>query len=261
MGFLSNLKGYFRRASTPKKDTTYIPEETTFGNIEVRYTHSIVLNKNLSNIILEISFSKNNENAIESYNKFSDMISEVGLIKTKYDIPEKLFIYIGGSVASYKLLLDKYFFKEENAYDKILRKVYNILKEIDIMNNDQDKVYPYTTEYQTIKEVNPVYVENIDTSFLSPEVVDDKDKDIFDYLINVLIIGLYDDYCETITDTITRFISSYNNNVYYDDLHQLIEQYKDTFYSNFEIYGYKNIFDINFRVTNSTYDDTEEIIG
>ena len=261
MGFLSNLKSYLRRASTPKKETNYTSEETTFGDIEVRYIHSVLLNKSISNIILEISFSKNNKDANDNYNKFLDMISEAGLIKTKYDMLDKIFVYIGGTRESYKLLIDKYFFNEKNAYDKILRKVHNVLKEIDIMNNDQDKIYPYESDYQNIKEVNPVYVENIDTSFISPEVIDDKEKDIFDYLINVLIIGLYDDYHETISDTISRFISSYNNNVYYDDLHQLIEQYKDDFYSNFEIYGYKNIFDINFRVTNDTYDDTEEIIG
>ena len=63
MGFLSNLKGYLRRASTPKKETNYTSEETTFGDIEVRYIHSVLLNKSISNIILEISFSKNNKDA------------------------------------------------------------------------------------------------------------------------------------------------------------------------------------------------------
>lgn len=263
MSFLSNLKGYFRRATTPKKEENYTPEETTYGDIEVRYIHSVLLNKSISNIILEISFDKNNKDAENTYNIFLDIISESGLLKTKYVTKNKIFIYTGGSVSSYELLINKYYFNPENAYNKILRKVYNILKEIDIMNEngESDKVYPYESEYQTIKAVNPVYTENIDSNYLSSEVVNDKEKDIFSYLINVMVISIYTD-STTITQYIPEFVNSYNNNLYEDYIHQSIEDYRDKFYSNFEIYGYKNIFDINFRLSNSLYeDDTEEIIG
>ena len=73
---------------------------------------------------------------------------------------------------------------------------------------------------------------------------------VLDKLNNLYIVGIYVPAQETIlTDTVYGFISRYRSDDYSDYIMDMIDKYKDQYQSNFTIPGYKNIFDINFLVT------------
>ena len=269
----AKLKGYFRRLSTPKKETNYQPEETSYGNIEVSYIGSVKIEGNVlkdnTNIILQISYEKNMKDANTDRENFIEMAStsNLNMIYLDSDELDKRFIFISGPVYKYdKLCVYGYDVKYSN--NKTLMKVMSILEKIDLMQDSstfkealQDKyTFPYTSDDIYLTSENPVYVQCIDTYWIDKDIID-AGYDILDCLKDAFIVAiLLKNQNMVMIDIIETFVKSYKDKWYQQYILDYIDEYKEAFASNFTIPGYKNIFDINFLVTshNGEFEDIDE---
>ena len=255
---LSKLKGYIRRLTTPKKDENFETKETTFGELEVSFVDSVKIEDDMfptSNIILQISYQGQMDDGVNAVNQFLEMASRVGLKSNIIPLEETNYMFIAGSDIYYNYLCETFANDPEYSENKILRKVISIISKIDIMGqmpyfeDYNNRIYSYDTTIVTLGDSRPVFVECIDTYYIAKDLFD-ANINVLDKLNNLYIMGIYIPEQETIlTDTVYGFISRYRSDDYSDYIMDMIDKYKDQYQSNFTIPGYKNIFDINFLVT------------
>lgn len=267
----SKLKGYIKRLTTPKKDESYTTTPTTFGDIQVSYVDAVkILDTLKSNIILEISYPDDMHDALLCANNFIYMISMTGIRYTTIKINKTIYMYIAGSMLDYDLLLYTYMNSIDYADNKILKKVISVLSKIDIMKDSaslmEDLMYKSVFPYEALKikfqKTDPVYVQQIDIYYISPDIISNN-IDIMDKLKSLILVAVYVDEKYILVDYIFDFIYCYKTKRYRGDIEECIAQYKESYGSNFTISGYKNIFDINLSITNqenSSYPDIDEIL-
>lgn len=270
----SKLKGYLRRLSTPKKETNYQPKETSYGDIKVSYVGSVKVNNSLihdSSIILQISYERNMQDADKDREQFLEMVSTTELSTCIIDIDKlnRRFLYIAGPICRYDRLCE-YGYMLNYSDNKTLMKVMSILEKIDIMAEsstfkDKSKgkyTFPYTSDVINLTPENPVYVQCIDTYWIDKDIID-SGMNIFDYLKDILMVAiLLKNQNYVILDTVHDFVKQYQTKTFQKYILDYIDEYKEDFASNFTIPGYKNIFDINFLVTNynEDVDDIDELL-
>ena len=266
----SRLKGYIKRFTTPKKDESYATTPTTFGDIQVSYIDAVrILDTPTSNILLEISYPDDMHDASLCANNFIYMISMTGIRYTTIKINKTIYMYIAGSMIDYDLLLYTYMNSIDYADNKILKKVISVLSKIDIMKDSNslpdlaDKnVFPYEALKIKLQKTDPIYVQQIDTYYISPNIIS-NDIDIMDKIKSLIIVAIYVDEKYILVDYVFDFIYCYKTKRYRGDIEECVARYKESYGSNFTISGYKNIFDINLSITdqeNSSYPDIDEIL-
>lgn len=270
----SKLKGYFRRLNTPKKEENFKPEPTSYGEVNVWHVSSVVVDNEtdeLNNIILQISYDKTMSDSTDDAMNFNTMISSVGIRSALVgDIDNTVYLFIAGSNSCFGMLLSKYLNDPVYSNNRIFKKVIFMLGKIDIMKDisifkDESQLdyYPYESSFVRLSESKPVYVQCVDTYFVSNKLLE-AGIDVLDILNTLYIVAVYADQ-NILFDYAYDFITKYNLEEYNPHVLEIIDKYKKDFESNFYIPGYKNIFDINTSVTNqeamSKYlDETEEPI-
>lgn len=260
------IKGYIKRLITPKPDKNYKPEEDIYGLYEWRIVSLYKNNFGKSNIILELD--------IPITDKYTDIDFDVSLllnniylcgIRTlQYNFNNINCILFAGSVEQYVSVLTVKNTLLNADVNRIFRSFINILRDIDIMHNMIDNAldneyikkssYPYEVDISEITCSNPISIQQINNEALNPKILK---TDYMESLIYLLMINIYNE-----KECNSYYISDLVNKLQYDDQEQ-ISGLKEYMYSNFNIPGFKNIFDINFKVTDddeSVYDDIDEII-
>ncbi len=264
---LSKLKGYFKRYSSPKPDKKYQPEETTYGDYDVVFISSTVFdNINNTNIIMAYTYDSDPEkdDILKEIEEFDFMLklNRFG-IKTVY-YTERTFVFFAGDRVQYATLINYFYHDPNYRYNKLLCLLQKIVINVDIIStligNDPSLYYQYESEFLKLESSNPVAIQSIDISNIPYEL--QGDKYLFDIIVPLFKIGyvLSDkgafvykyDY---VLDFLTKYW--YGQDVRYHEL-------ECNFKSNFNITGFKNIFDINFKVTTdnneSYYNDIDEVI-
>lgn len=269
----TKLKGYIRRFTTPKKETDYQPQETSYGEIKVSYIGSVKMEGNVflrdSNIILQISYEKGMQDAESDKEQFIEMVSTSNLstVFLESDTLNKKFIFLAGPIYNYDRLCE-YGYDIKYSNNKMLMKTMSILEKIDIMAQSstfkeqlKDKYnFPYTSDIVYLTSENPVYVQCIDTYWVDKDIID-AGYDILDIMKEIVIVAIFlRNQDITMVDSISNFVKSYQRKTYQSYIIDYIDEYKEAFSSNFTIPGYKNIFDINFLVTNHNgdFEDIDE---
>lgn len=267
----AKLKGYIRRFSTPKKETNYEPKQTTFGEIDVSFVNAVKiynLDNDSSNIIIGVSYSNDMEDSLACYHEFIGMISPIGIRFVNINIKNQGFLYLSGSVEDYDILIGLFNKDPEKSDNKIFRKLCVLLRKIDIVSEETnvlttDGVTSYEATRITLTKTDPVFVQNIDTYWVHSDVLN-ANIDIFDKLKSMIKVYIYNPTTEEIYEyNVLDFVYYYNTGRFYDSEKEYIDTLKDAYVSNFTIPGYKNIFDINFLVTDlsssSDYDIDEPL--
>lgn len=267
----AKIKGYIRRLRTPKKETQYESKQTTFGEINASFVDAITicnLDKDSSNIIIEVSYSNDMEDSLSCYKEFINMISPLGIRFINIDIKEKGFLYLSGSVEDYDILIGSFIQDPEKSDNKIFRKLCVLLRKIDIVSEETsvlttDGVTSYNSTVIKLTKTNPVFVQSIDTYWIDKDVLD-ANINIFDKLKSMINIYIYDSISDYIyAYSVLDFIYCYSTGRFDEDLKEYINTLRYKYESNFTIPGYKNIFDINFLVTDrdssSNYDIDEPL--
>lgn len=269
----AKLKGYFRRLSTPKKETNYQSQETSYGTIKVSYIGSTKIEGNVlmndSNIILQISYEKGMKDAETDKEQFIEMVSTANLntIFLESDKLNKKFIFLAGPIYRYDKLCE-YGYDIKYSNNKMLMKTMSILEKIDIMAQSstfkeslKNKYnFPYTSDIVYLTPENPVYTQCIDTYWVDKDIID-AGFDVLDIIKDICMVAiLFKNQDLTMIDTVNDFVKSYQRKTYQPYILDYIDEYKEAFASNFTIPGYKNIFDINFLVTNHNgdFEDIDE---
>lgn len=264
-----NIKGYMKRLRGIKKDKKFISPGTSYGEFGISYIDGVVINDDDSNIILEIYYSYNETNIIQDATTLLNLLSSLGFHFISKPIDEENHIFISGNIEKYALLVNYYFINPDYTYNKLLRGMYNLLNKIDatapymiledINDVSDDHIYSYKVERIHTTNNNPIYVQNIDIELIS-DLIKSYGNDILEDIISLMIVYIDDENLEQQSFYILDFLYNYYTNEYMTDIYN---KYKDSYYSNFNISEFKNIFDINFKVTiddDSMYDDIDEII-
>lgn len=270
---LSRLKGYFKRFITPKPDKNYQPKETTYGDYDVIFISSSVFDHfNNTNIIMAYTYDKNPErdDILKEVEEFEYMLktNRFGMKTVNYE--ERPFVFFAGDRVQYATLINYYYHNPNYRYNKLLCLLQKIVANLDItstlIGNDPSLYYQYESEVLELESSNPVAIQSIDISNIPFELQNNKysREYLFDIIVPLFKIGymLYNKDQEEYVyryDYIFDFLTKYwyANDVRYQNL-------ECNFKSNFNITGFKNIFDINFKVTTdnneSYYNDIDEVI-
>lgn len=267
----AKIKGYIRRLRTPKKETQYESKQTTFGEINASFVDAVTIynmDEDSSNIIIGVSYPNNMEDSLSCYKEFINMISPLGVRFINIDIEEKGFLYLSGSVEDYDILIGSFNQDPEKSDNKIFRKVCSLLRKIDIVSSDTSVLPPnniasYNSTSVELTKTDPVFVQSIDTYWIDKDVLD-ANINIFDKLKSMINVYIYDLISDNIyAYSVLDFIYCYSTGRFDEDLKEYINTLRDKYESNFAIPGYKNIFDINFLVTDldssSKYDIDEPL--
>lgn len=264
----SKLKGYFKRYSTPRPDKNYKPKETTYGDYDVMFISSTVFDNTANNnIIMVYTYDKNPEkdDILKEVEEFEFMLKENRFgMKTVYN-NERPFIFFTGDRIQYATVINYYYNDPDYRYNKLLCLLRKIVINLDItstlIGGEPSLYYQYESELLELTPSNPVAIQSINVSNIPYELQDNKY--LYDNIVSLLKIGYlihneYDEYYHNydyILDFLTKFYYCKNKD---------FEELKLNFKSNFNIKGFKNIFDINFKVTTdneeSYYEDIDEVI-
>lgn len=263
---LNTLKGYIKRLTTPKPDKTYQPAKEIYNIYEWRIISLYKDNFGNSNIILELD--------TQISDKYTDIDFDIsvllknmylcGIRVLEYKFKDTSSILIAGSVEQYISVLTVKNTLLNADMNRVYRSFINKLRDIDIMHNKIDYVlgneylqksyYPYETEITELTCTNPIIIQYIDTENLYSEILK---TDYMELMIYLMVISIYGEKtCKS------YYISDLANIISYDDT-EIFSALKESMYANFNIPGFKNVFDINFKVTNddeSMYDDIDEVI-
>lgn len=266
---LNKLRGYFKRYSTPKPDKNYQSKESTYGDYDLLFISSTVFNDiQNTNIIMAYTYDKNSEkdDIIKEVEEFELMLKENRFgMKTVYD-KQRPFVFFAGDRVQYATMINYYYNDPDYRYNKLLcllrKNVINLDITSILVDNEPSLYYQYESEVLKLEPTNPVIVQTIDISNIPYEL--QNNKYLFDSLISLIKLGYilhlneYGEYhCsyDYVLDFLTKFY--YSRDKDFKDL-------KNNFKSNFNITGFKNIFDINFKVTTdndeSYYEDIDEVI-
>lgn len=265
----SRLKGYFKRYSAPRPDKNYKPKETTYGDYDVMFISSTVFdNIANTNIIMAYTYDKNPEkdDILKEVEEFEFMLKENRFgMKTVYN-NGRPFIFFAGNRVQYATLINYYYNDPDYRYNKLLCLLRQITANLDIVStligNEASLYYQYESEILKLDPTNPVVIQSIDISNIPYEL--QNDKYLFDNIKSLIKLGYlqhlneqgeYHYHYDYILDFLTNFYYGKNKG---------LEELKLNFKSNFNIKGFKNIFDINFKVTidndESYYEDIDEVI-
>lgn len=266
---LSKLKGYFKRYSTPRPDKKYQPEETTYGDYDVLFISSTVFDNIVNtNIIMAYTYDNNpdKDDILKEVEEFEFMLKEnrFGIKTVRYK--GRPFVFFAGDRIQYTTLINYYYYNPDYRYNKLLCLLQKIVINLDItatfIGNKPSLYHQYESEVLKLETSNPVAIQSIDISNIPIEL---QEKNyLFDIIISLFKIGyvLYDKEQGEYTykyDYVLDFLNKfwYSEDTRYQDLEY-------NFKSNFNITGFKNIFDINFKVTTdnneSYYNDIDEVI-
>jgi len=270
---LSRLKGYFKRYLIPKPDKKYQPEETTYGNYDVLLISSTVFDSiDNTNIIMAYTYDNNpdKDDILKEVKEFEFMLktNRFGMKTVIYE--DHPFVFFAGDRVQYATLINYYYHNPNHRYNKLLCLLQKIVANLDItstlIGNDPSLFYQYESEVLKLESSNPVTVQSIDISNIPSELHYNKysREYLFDTIVPLFKIGymLYNKDQEEYVyryDYILDFLNKfwYGKDVRYENL-------ECDFKSNFNITGFKNIFDINFKVTTdndeSYYNDIDEVI-
>ena len=263
------LKGLLKRYTTPKPKKDYTPEDDYYGKYEWKV---ISLYKNEfgdSNIILELDYDSKSElkNMHLHLEFLVDNLNKVGLRTLHYSFKDTDCIVIAGSITQYIsiLTIDNLLLNLDT--NRVYRSFINILCDIDIMHPMIDNVtkqfgiytqtdyYPYETTITKLNSNNPITIQSLITENIYNEILDTDYMESFIYLM-VISVCEKDFHIWYISDLVN--ILNFN-----DDIREQFKSWKESMYYNFNIPGFKNIFDINLKVTDddeSMYDDIDEVI-
>ena len=267
---INTIKGWIKRLTTPKKNKTYQPEQDNYGEFEWRFISSFNVDI-INNIILELDISPS---CIDTDNNVSSLIENAqlsGLRILKYTFENKICIFFAGAKANYISLLSIDNSVVYISNNRILKSMISILQKIDIMHSSYeiDNVLPYTSTYNIesmylpyltdTKEISctdPITIQSLPTENIYHEVLK---TDYMSKFIYLMIIAIYNE-----KELEKYYISDLVNLLNFSNFYQeTFAYYKRTLHSNFDIPGFKNIFDINLKVTDddeSMYDDIDEVI-
>ena len=263
------IKGLIKRLTTPSKDKNYKSNDNDYGKYEWKYVSSFQIDI-YTNIILELNIPEQQQSSMEyDINVLIDQCNMCGIRHTEFIVGKDKFIYFAGSVYNYISLLSfpKDPFPGMKQCSRLFRSLVSILEEIDIMHPMIDNVFPekakpietiylpYITNNKRVTCNDPVSIQTLDTKNINPDVLSMKYMDQFIYLLLMIVYDEDQFYQYYISDFI-----SVNN---FDECNYLIKELDQSFHSNFDISGFKNIFDINLKVTDddeSAYDNIDEVI-
>lgn len=265
---INTIKGWVKRLSTPRKEKTYIPDQDNYGEYEWRYISSFNIST-INNIILELDITSSYDDTSNDTSILLRYAPLVGLRILTYKFPNRTCIFLSGSCINYTSLLSLQDTELSIDTNRIVRSLITLLQKIDIMYyyiqnlfpdmvNDIDPDYlPYITRNKTITANDPISIQDIPTDNIYPEVLKTDYMNKFIYITKIII---YNEK-ELLPYYISDIVNILNFSEYAENY--MINGMKDSLYSNFNISGFKNIFDINLKVTNdgeSMYNDIDEPI-
>ena len=270
MNLIKNLKGYYRRLRTIKKDRNYKSDLKSYGDISVEYIDSVMINSFTyeSNIVIKIQYS-NEEGSRANLNELIHLIAKSDLRIILIADSQEAYVYGGGPSCA------KFLFCNENlkSYNKFFSLMYNLYTQIDVVDttlkylkDPEDKryqteqYYPYESDDISLSLTMPVYVRDITAKLPEDERSICKDMNaLFIYDIYRANGSIYKYYTDDIKpNSILQYTDG--DSVLKYSAPDWIEEYA----SNLTLYDGTNILRDNLLITNNDdqalYDDIDEII-
>ena len=270
MNLINNLKGYYRRLITIRRDKNYKSDLKSYGDISVEYIDSIIINSSeyKSNIVIKIQYS-NEEGSKENLDELINLIAKSNLRIILIADKHEAYVYGGGPSCA------KFLFCNENlkSYNKFFSLMYNLYTQIDTVDTifkylkDQDDniyqtehYYPYESDDINLSLTMPVYVRDITAKLPEDERSACKDMNtLFIYDTDQADGSVYKYYTDDIKpDSILQ--SKDGDSVLKYSAPDWIEEYA----SNLTLYDGTNILKDNLLITNNDdqalYDNIDEII-
>ena len=160
---------------------------------------------------------------------------------------------------------------EDNKSNKetIFNYIKNILTKIDrirlVLNSNEIDNCSYFINQSNTSSTNPVDVQFIDTYYVSSDIITNK-INIIEELLPLTIMGITYSNIPGEYTSIAMYVSDFVFKFNYDLLEdkESILNLDKLYHSNFDIPGYKNLFDINLRVIESNdsyYKDIDEVLS
>lgn len=270
MNLIKNLKGYYRRLTTIKKDKNYKSDLKSYGDISVEYIDSIMINsfEYESNIVIKIQYS-NEEGSKANLKELINLIAKSDMRIILIANKQEAYVYGGGPSCA------KFLFCNENlkSYNKFFSLMYNLYTQIDVVDNilkylkdpednryRTEQYYPYESDDISLSLTMPVYVRDITAKLPEDERSICKDMNaLFIYDIHQADGSIYKYYADDIKpDSILQYKDG--DSVLKYSASDWIEEYA----SNLTLYDGTNILRDNLLITNNDdqalYDDIDEII-
>ena len=262
------LKGYMKRLQTPKKDKNFSFQETDYGEYDVSYVSGVEIN-NISNIILEISYSKTSQSMKKDIDQFMNIVTEIGLKAKTITVENTNHVFIAGNIEQFLNMIISFDNTNKFNSNKVVGKVKNILTKIDrirlVLNSNEIDNCSYFINQSNTSSTNPVDVQFIDTYYVSSDIITNK-INIIEELLPLTIMGITYSNIPGEYTSIAMYVSDFVFKFNYDLLEdkESILNLDKLYHSNFDIPGYKNLFDINLRVIESNdsyYKDIDEVLS
>ena len=266
---IKKIKGYIKRLLSPSPEENFKSKDNSFGEFEFDLVSSTIFEDYYNNLLIQMTHygDRKYEDFDKSYTELKENFQLVGIKIKEYIFLDRWITYISGSAEQFASFINHSKF-EFTLKDPVFTKLTNLLNNIDITTAYTYKLgvakFNPTPAYLStnVRGINrnfPIAIEEIkDKSILDHEVIRTNYMEILLPLLHVLVYTPYDESYVflSIEDLVLALQCT-------DDYNFLYE-YKESLESNFEIPGYKNLFDINLVITNdqdiSSYDDIDEII-
>jgi hypothetical protein len=280
MSLTSKIKGYFRRLTTPSKDKSYIPDDTSFGDFSVTMVNGTYVDNHCNNIVIEFIYNSDYEDirrhaeqlllALES----TDIrVLEFRNIATKDD--SNVLFYTAGTNIDYIKFIQTLLPYPVWAYNKLFKFLKRRLEELeyvapylkyglDINSYDLDKYNEFVSRplnLITLTSSNSIKVEDIVLKRFSNILTkDEDDKDLIEKLLPLFRVYVY---FPNIDETELYWVNELAYKFLMDPIvHNDLIEYSESMRSNFNIPNFKNILDMNTEVIDpdSMYKDIDEVI-
>lgn len=237
------LKGYFKRVTTPKPDINYKPMDTFYGEFDIVFIYAIKYH-DYTSIIIRINYDESNEDIMKEINTFKELLDIMSFSVLRQRADPGTALYIEGSKDKFITMINIFFINPKYTYNKIMRKLYNLLMRLDItspyiiLRNDLDSSeHNYSYETIEIKPQKEFYIQPMP-----------------DQSLNMLTTIIINTDKLNIACNIFELISRY-----YNDNDMNIISIVDDHYDEI-----KNIIGYNFKVTNQDnsdlYSDIDEVL-
>ena len=173
MNLISNIKGKFKRITTPKKDISYSPKTSAPGALDVNLLNLIYFDPHNNNYIFRVYYSKiYNESNSNDISIFCNILSKLGIRYICKHEDDTYYIYFAGCTFDFCALLyeiNANIFLDSNIiYSKVssfLLQFYEIAMHQTIFCTPgfDQSLYPYNelTYVKTIDKEHPIVLQDI----------------------------------------------------------------------------------------------------
>lgn len=264
MKLFSYFKGLFRRVSTPKKDEKYVSPPTTYGEYDIDYISGFVAKYNnlrQDNHIFRITYQKGQEDIDKDANQLINILSSLKIIVLKIVTENNIEIFISSNGYKFGALTWFYTNSIELNSNKLFRKFFNGLTKIDevdkyinLYSKSEAFYHPYETQEILIDAVaNPVYIQSIFDEFKH-----EVDMELITPLLTIVYAYNNDLYCYGLLEFMYHMKNSYEYNKFIPEevKQKIMYEYYTVYKQNFNIDEFKNVFDINYIVTDQPNDES-----